>query len=137
MAVRLVMDRGDSVTWLEPKGNQRRGDAMISRTIAEIEARIRDSEAVPETTRSELLELVGALRDELPGVDEAHSEQAESVARLAGLSTHEATRSSRNPELLGLSIEGLSRSVKEFEASHPKLAKTVNAFAAMLSDIGI
>jgi hypothetical protein len=52
-------------------------------------------------------------------------------------STHEATRKQKNPNLLKLSIDGLSVSVKEFEVSHPKLVEQVNNIANMLANMGI
>jgi hypothetical protein len=43
----------------------------------------------------------------------------------------------KNPQLLKLSLKGLSTSVKGFEGSYPKLVGIVNSICLTLSNIGI
>ena len=60
-----------------------------------------------------------------------------------GADTVSLSSNSRNwlicggPELLKLSLEGLSASVQQFETSHPRLVETVNAISLMLSNSGL
>jgi hypothetical protein len=110
---------------------------MIEDTLAKIEARLQSSEAVSEDKRRELQQLLATLKSEVAGLSETHAEQAESIAAFTGLSAHEATRERRNPELLRLSLRGLTSSVGEFETSHPKLVQIVNAISNLLSGLGI
>jgi len=48
-----------------------------------------------------------------------------------------APQGGRNPELVRLSITGLSRSVEGFEKTHPKLVQAVNSICTTLSNLGI
>ena len=110
---------------------------MIEDTIAKIEARLQSTEAISDAKRRELHELLGKLKSEVAELSKTHAEQAESIAGFTERSAHEATRSTQNPELLNLSLKGLSSSVEEFERSHPKLVQVVNAISQTLSNIGI
>lgn len=110
---------------------------MIEDTIGQIQARIEASEAIKEDRRRELLQLVGTLKAEVAELSKTQREQAESIAGFAGVSAHEATRAEQNPELLKLSLEGLSSSVSEMEKSHPRLVQIVNAISNTLSNLGI
>ncbi len=110
---------------------------MIENTIGKIEERIRDAETIKEDRRQELLQLLGTLKSEVAALSETHGEQAQSIAGFTEVSTHEATRAEKNPELLRLSLEGLGTSVSEFEQSHPRLVQIVNAISNTLSNLGI
>ncbi len=110
---------------------------MIEDTIEKIEDRIRGAEAIKEERRHELLQLLGTLKEEVAGLSKTHEEQAQSIAGFTELSTHEATRSEQNPELLKLSLEGMGSSVRGFEESHPRLVQIVNAISKTLADLGI
>jgi len=110
---------------------------MIEDTLAKIEARLRAADAVPELRRQELLALVGTLRNEIGELSKTDSEHAQSIAGFTQVSTHEATRSTRNPDLLKASLEGLSGSVAGFEKSHPRLVQLVNNLSTTLSNLGI
>lgn len=110
---------------------------MIDDTIGKIEARIRSSETIRDDRREELLQLLGTLKAEVQNLSQTHEEQAQSIAAFADVSTHEATRTQQNPELLKLSLEGLGSSVGEFEKSHPRLVQIVNAISNTLSNLGI
>lgn len=110
---------------------------MLKTTIASIEERIRQGASISEENRAELLRLLATLRDEVNDLAQTREEQASSIAGFTEASAREAMRSEQDPELLELSIEGLKRSVREFEASHPRLVRTVNHVCTMLSNLGI
>jgi hypothetical protein len=46
-------------------------------------------------------------------------------------------RREKNPDLLKIAVDGLSASVKGFEASHPELVENVNYIANALANMGI
>ena len=110
---------------------------MIEETIGEIEAKIRDTHAVSEERKRELLQLLGTLKSEVGSLAKTHDEQAKSIAGFAQLSAHEATREKQNPQLREISVRGLRSSVDGFEQSHPKLAQIVNTISNTLSNLGI
>ncbi len=110
---------------------------MIEDTIGKIEARIQGADSIKDERRQELLDLLSKLKSEVGALSKTHGEQAQSIAGFTELSTHEATRSEQNPTLLKLSLEGLSSSVSEFEKSHPRLVRLVNAISNTLSNLGI
>src|SRR5579871_5991327 len=110
---------------------------MIEETIAKIEARLHSTENLPPDKRQELQDLLATLKAEVNKLSRTHAEQAESIASFTEISTHEATREQQNPQLLDLSLRGLTSSVEEFEKSHPKLVQAVNAFSNLLSSLGI
>lgn len=110
---------------------------MIHDTISKIEERIRAAEAVGGENKAELLKLLAALKSEVSGLSKTHAEEAQSIAGFTAVSAHEATRGERNPELVDLSIKGLSSSVQGFEESHPRLVQVVNSICTTLSNLGI
>jgi Domain of unknown function (DUF4404) len=110
---------------------------MIDDTLAKIEARIKGSEALTEEKRTELQQLLGTLKTEVAELSKTHSEQAESIAGFAEVSTREATREQKNPGLVRVALAGLSSSVAEFETSHPRLVRIVNSISNALSNLGI
>ena len=110
---------------------------MFQNTIDKIEERLRKTESLNEENKSEVLNLLSTLKVEIADLSKTHNEQAESIARFVDLSTHEATRQEKNPELLKLSIEGLGSSVRGFESSHPSLVNVVSDICSMLSNLGI
>jgi len=110
---------------------------MIEDTIGKIESKVQGAEAIPEERRQELLDLLRRLKSEVAQLSRTHGEQAESIAGFTEVSAHEATRSEQNPELLKLSLKGLSSSVEELEESHPRLVQLVNAISNTLSNLGI
>ena len=113
------------------------GNGMIQETISKIEAQIRQSDAVQPQSKAELLSLLATLKAEMAEIARTHGEQAQSIAGFTAVSTHEATREEPNPQLLKLSLEGLSSSVQGFEESHPRLVQIVNAISTTLSNLGI
>jgi Domain of unknown function (DUF4404) len=110
---------------------------MLKDTISKIEGRIQNSGALDHEHRAELLKLVGQLKTEVTELSKTHQEQAESIASFAEVSAREATRESKNPQVLEHSIGGLQSSVGEFETSHPGLAAVVNRIASLLANMGI
>jgi hypothetical protein len=110
---------------------------MLQDTISKIEGRIQNSGALDDNHRAELLKLLGQLKTEITALSKTHLEQAESIASFAEVSAREATRESKNPEVLQHSIGGLQSSVGEFETSHPQLSALVNRIASLLANMGI
>ena len=110
---------------------------MIEDTVGKIEAKIHGTDSIQDEKKRELLLLLGTLKSEIGKLSETHGEQAQSIAGFTEISAHEATRTSQNPELLDLSLKGLSSSVEGFEKSHPRLVQIVNAISTTLSNIGI
>ena len=110
---------------------------MIEDTIGKIEARIQGADAIKEERRQELLQLLGTLKSEVSELSKTHEEQARSIAGFTEVSTHEATRTEQNPELLRLSLDGMSSSVRGFEESHPRLVQIVNTISNTLANLGI
>jgi hypothetical protein len=110
---------------------------MIQDRLDKIEERLKQSKTVKESDKAELLTILTTLRTEIADLSQTHHEHAESIAGFAELSTHEATRSEKSPELFNLSIEGLTSSVQGFEESHPRLVGIINTFCTMLSNLGI
>ncbi|MBI4324441.1 MAG: DUF4404 family protein [Chloroflexi bacterium] len=110
---------------------------MIHNTIAEIEAKLEKASAVKDENKAELLLLLATLKSEIAELSKTDVEQAQSIAGFTGVSTHEATREAKDPELLRLSLDGLSSSVRGFEGSNPKLVDIVNRICVTLSNLGI
>jgi hypothetical protein len=110
---------------------------MIEETVEKIEARIQSAEAINPERKRELVQLLGTLRAEVAALSQTHGEQAQSIAGFTDVSTHEATRAEKNPQLLKASLEGLTGSVAGFEKSHPRLVQIVNAISNTLSNLGI
>jgi hypothetical protein len=110
---------------------------MLEDKISQIETRIQNSAALKPETRAELLNLLAELKSETQALSVTHRHEAESIAALTEISTLEATRETKDPQLLEDSIGGLESSVDEFEKTHPQLVTVVNRIAAMLSNMGI
>ena len=110
---------------------------MLQKTIENIEAKVRENSSVSDESKAELLSLLAMLKAEVGELSKTHPEQAESITSFAQASAHEATRKEKNPDLLRLSLDGLSASVKELETSHPDLLRIVNAVSQVLANMGI
>ena len=110
---------------------------MVQDTIEKNEAKLTDNQGIKPENRAELVNLLRQLKSEINALAETNAECAQTVAGFTEVSTHEATRAQKNPELLDLSLKGLSRSVTEFEGSHPALVAVVNRIATVLSNMGI
>lgn len=110
---------------------------MIDDTIERISNRIAGSDSLDGAKKEELLLLLKDLRQEVGRLADTQADQAESITGFVNISATEATRESKNHELLDLAMTGLSVSIREFETSHPKLVETVNGISAMLANLGI
>ena len=110
---------------------------MLQDTLSKLESQLKTTGALPGDQRGELLELIQKLKGEIAELSKTHEEQARSITGYTEMSTHEATRTEKNPELLDHSLKGLSASVAEFEKSHPKLVDVVNRISTTLSNMGI
>jgi len=98
---------------------------MIEDRIRTIESRVQASTNLPEAAKSELLELLEALRKELQGVKKEHLERAEESS------------GSGDGESLDEAVGGLTGAVAEIEAEHPRLANLANRLAVALANMGI
>ncbi|MDD5711129.1 MAG: DUF4404 family protein [Smithellaceae bacterium] len=110
---------------------------MIKDTLEKIDKRLSDTKAVGEENRRELQELMAELKTEISTLCETDREQAESITSFADLSTREAMRRQKDPELVKLSLLGFVSSVRELESTHPNLVQTVNTICSMLANLGI
>jgi Domain of unknown function (DUF4404) len=110
---------------------------MIQDTIEKIEQRLRQTDAVKNENKAELLGLLATLKAEVSELSRTDADKAQSIAGFTAVSAHEATRGEKNPELIELSLKGLSSSVEGFEQSHPKLVQAVNSICTTLSNLGI
>ncbi len=107
---------------------------MGKEVIEKLEKSIQNTEL---KEKDELLALVAELKNEIVSLSKTDEEQAKSIAKFAEISTYEATREKKQPELLEHSLNGLISTVDGFEISHPKLTSIVNSVSVMLSNIGI
>jgi hypothetical protein len=114
-----------------------KGVFMLEHTLEKIENKIKDAPNIPDESKSEYLALLHTLNNEITELQKSQKEKAESIKGFTKVAAHEITRDEIDPGLIKISIDGLSSSVKEFEASYPKLVQTVNAICDFLSKIGI
>jgi hypothetical protein len=110
---------------------------MIKDTMKKIKTKIQRESSVADEKKLELLSLLSTLESEITKLSKTDSEHAESITGFIERSTHEVTRRKKNPELLKLSLAGLTESVKGFEASHPLMVANVNNICTLLANIGI
>lgn len=110
---------------------------MIEDTIQRIEDRLRGADTIPAERRAELAQLLATLKAEVAALSRTHAEQADSIAGFTDAAAREATRTQPDPQLFQLARAGLDQSVKDFEASHPRLTQTVDALSRALANLGI
>lgn len=110
---------------------------MMEDRMRKIEARIEQAPGLPEAEREKLLQLVGTLREEVDALARSHAEDARSIAQFLEASTHEASRTEKQPKLFEAARHGLTASVENFESSHPTLFATVNQAAVVLANMGL
>ena len=108
---------------------------MIPETLSQIEARIRQTAALTEDNKTELLKLLAALRTEIGDLARTKSDEAHRIAAIARNSTEAATHDQTNPELVKQSLDQLASAVSGFEESHPRLVEVVNRMATMLAEV--
>ena len=110
---------------------------MIEESIKNIEDKLNNTGNIAPEKKKEIISLLSSLKEEIESLPPAQQEQTESILGFAQVSTHEATRPSKNEKLLGISLDGLNASVKDFERSHPELVENINAICNALSNLGI
>ena len=110
---------------------------MVEETITQIEEKIKKAGSLNDERKKELLDLLSTLKTEVSKLSKTDAEHAQSITGFTEVSIHEAIREEKNPQLLKLSLKGLSTSVERFENSHPKLVRIVNSICNTLSNIGI
>lgn len=110
---------------------------MITERIAQIEATLRESANIPEATRRELLTLVDGLKQEVLPLAATNTATAEQITGSADAAVQAAVRRDEQPEKAAETVEGLAASVRDFEATHPRLVQIVDQLAVTLSNMGI
>lgn len=110
---------------------------MLEERMRKIEARIEQAAGLPEAERAQLLQLVATLREEVDALARGQEEEARSIAHFLDASTHEASRTQKQPKLLEAARQGLTASVEDLESSHPKLFATVQQAAVVLGNMGL
>ena len=110
---------------------------MIEKTMKEIRERVEKQGGVTPEAKKDLLDLITKLESEIDRLSAIDSDHAQSIAGFIERSAHEATREKKHPELLKISLEGLSESVKGFEASHPDLVAEINNICTVLANMGV
>jgi uncharacterized protein DUF4404 len=108
---------------------------MLEERIQRTESAVKAAENISSDQKAELLGLLSRLKSALGKVE--HPEDAESIARFAEASVHEATRRKKKPNVLETALHGLKQSVEEFEASHPDLVALVTEFSTVLANMGL
>jgi hypothetical protein len=111
--------------------------SMIPERIAQIEATLQNNAQIPEVTRRELLDLLAGLKAEVGPLIETHGQSAQHIVGSAEVATQTAVRRGEEPAQADEALEGLTDSVREFEASHPQLVQVVGRLAHTLSNMGI
>ncbi|HEY3663340.1 MAG TPA: DUF4404 family protein [Chthoniobacterales bacterium] len=110
---------------------------MLEERMQKIEARIEQAHGLPEADRAQLLQLVATLREEVNALAAGREEDARSIAHFLDASTHEASRTEKQPKLLEAARQGLTASVENLENTHPKLFEAVNQAAVVLANMGL
>jgi prefoldin subunit 5 len=110
---------------------------MIEDRMQKTESAVKNATAIPEDQKAEIINSLARMKSALNEVSETHPEDAQSIARFAEASAHEATRAEKKPSLLGAALDGLKKSVQAFEATHPALVAEVNEFATALANMGL
>ncbi len=110
---------------------------MINETISRIQHTLENSPNLQADTRQELLAQLATLKGEIDLLDESHTDKARSITGFVEVSAHEATRPERDEHLMSLSLDGLSATVRDFEATHPRLSDAVNTIRQLLANIGV
>jgi hypothetical protein len=108
---------------------------MLEERIQKTESVVKTAENISADQKAELLSLLARLKSALGKVE--YREDAESIARFAEASVHEATRKKKKANVLEAALHGLKQSVEEFEASHPELVALVTEITTVLANMGL
>jgi hypothetical protein len=111
--------------------------AMISERLAKLETTLRDNDTIPEPTRQELLSLLTGLKAEVTPLLATHGDSAQAIAGSAESAVQASMKREEQPEHAAEAVEGLAASVRQFEATHPRLVEIVDQLALTLSNLGI
>jgi hypothetical protein len=110
---------------------------MIAERLAKLESTLRNNANIPEATRQELLDLMTGLKAEVTPLLTTHAATAHEIAGSAEAAVAASVRKEEQPEQAARAVEGLTASVREFEATHPRLVEIVDQLALTLSNMGI
>ena len=78
---------------------------MIRDTIGKIEESLLQADTIKSESKAELMALLGTLRAEVNELSRTDADNAHSIAGFTAVSTHEATREEKNPQLFELSLK--------------------------------
>jgi hypothetical protein len=110
---------------------------MISERLAQLESRLQNSATIPEATRQELLGLLAGLKAEVTPLVATHGESARRITGSAEIAVEASIQRGEQPEHAAQAVQGLAASVRQFEATHPRLVAIVDELALTLSNLGI
>lgn len=110
---------------------------MLSERLAQLETTLRDNATIPEATRQELLGLLAGLKAEVTPLVSTHGESAREITGSAESAVQTSLQREAQPEHAAQAVEGLAASVRQFEATHPRLVEIVDQLALTLSNLGI
>jgi hypothetical protein len=111
--------------------------AMISERLAKLETTLQDNNTIPEPTRQELLGLLAGLKAEVTPLLATHGDSAHAITGSAESAVQASIKREEQPEHAAEAVEGLAASVRQFEATHPRLVEIVDQLALTLSNLGI
>jgi hypothetical protein len=106
---------------------------MIPERISHLEDILRTAPNIPYGTRRELLTLLAGLKAEVASLADTDAASVEQITGRADAAVTAAIRRESSAE----ATEGLAASVRDFEASHPRLVEIVDRLAVILSNTGI
>jgi prefoldin subunit 5 len=110
---------------------------MTDDQIEKIKSAVESAKNIPANKKAELLRLLSKLQPAIAKVSETHHEHAQNIAGLVEASTHEVTRTKKEPQQTKRPLHDLKQSVENFEASHPELVALVTEYSALLAALGI
>lgn len=112
-------------------------ETMISERLARLEGMLRENPNLSEASRLELLDLVAGLRTEVAPLADTHAESASQITGSAEAAVHASMKKDEAPQQATVAVQGLAASVRQFEASHPRLVEIVDQLTVTLSNMGI
>ncbi len=110
---------------------------MIESSFQKLKSQLGESTELSSEHRNELSKIVETLEQEIQDLSQTRPDDSSSISGFAQLSTQEAMRESKRPDLLKHSLDGLSASVVGLEAEHPKITALVDRMCSLLSNMGI
>ncbi len=105
-------------------------DDMIEETISKLEARLKNSTAMPVQSRDELLQLLGTLKQELSDLNKAHGGDTEHIIGYTPVPASPPSRPGSEP----VDVRNFVASV---QTSHPQFVSILNRISEILADLGI